>query len=104
MNTYLDAIALLSSLSIYDPNRKNIYTNVGINSIYGASVFYTFIDVGMNFYNVISKQYMKSTYEHYAVQDMHDSYDIYLLPDGSLVNIPASTAYGAWVTIPIKKS
>jgi len=105
MKTYLESLALLSSLVNEDPKIQSTITcEVGINSKHGACLFYSFYSVGSDFYKVISKEVMRSTYEYYIVNDIHDSYEAYLLPDGSLINIPAATGFGAWVTIPIKKS
>lgn len=104
MKTYLESIAILKSLTEYDPKVDTIRVSTGEHSKHGACVFYNFYSVGSNFYNVISKEHMQSTYEHYSVNDIHDSYDCYILPDGSLLNIPTAMTYGAWVTIPIKKS
>lgn len=104
MKTYLESIAILKSLTEYDTKVQTIRISTGNHSIHGACVFYSFYSVGANFYNVISKEYMQRTYKHYSVNDIHDNYDAYILPDGSLLNIPSAMTYGAWVTIPIKKS
>lgn len=100
MKTYKEAVMFLKELS-HDENY--ITPSVGYNPFLGACIFYCFDSLCVNFFDVISLEHMKSTYEFERVFDIHDSYHSFKLPDGSVLNISDNLS-AAFMQIPIKNT